>query len=336
MKEILVLPISGGSFHIQLFLSIELIKAGCKKPEIILGTSGGSINSHILLYSGWNINNIKRVLSDINSNVYSKSWWYKPLDNIFPSYILGYFKGSLYNNGEGLYGLFNLGFNNVTVKDIEIWTLKVNFKTMKGKLSCNKDNTTLNINNYNYSHNNIEDIVFNNGDIDKISNDCISSCSIPMIVPAKKDGDNYYIDGGMLYASPLTPLMSCISSSTNDFHIAYVSSFNMEDNNINCIYGNILNNTKHTIDNIMLGPSLLDRMNAIKLISSNPIYEEGSCDTDKLSQLLLERLKYSRTLIELYPNEYINLDINNFNNENINVDYRKLLKCGYSYRFWHC
>lgn len=334
MKEILILPISGGSFHIQLFLLIELIKSNINKPDIILGNSGGCINSYLLLYSNLNINNIKRVLYKIDSSVYCKSWWFKPLDNIFPSFILGYFNGSFYNNGSGFYNLFNNLFNSISIQEIEIWSLKVNFNTMKGVLCCNKDKSFLDLNNYNYETNNIEKIKYNKGNIKEISNDCISSCSIPVIVPPKKDKDDYYIDGGMLYASPLTPLANVIRQSIYEFHIIYISSLNIEDVSI-CNYGNLPNNTKHTIDNIMLGSRLVDRMNTIKLISNNPSYEEGECNINILSSLILRRYSYTRSLIELYPNKYINLNIMNFNNDTINEDYKNFILYGYSYRFWY-
>lgn len=327
------MPISGGSFHIQLFLALKLIKAGLNKPNIILGNSGGSINSYVLLLSGWNTNNIKKILTKIDSSVYSNSWWVQPLDKVFPSYLLGYFRGSLYNNGTGFCNIFKEMSHNI--KDIEVWSLKVNFKTIKGKLSCNSNSSILNLTGYNYTHNNIESIVYNDGDVDKISNDCISSCSIPMMVPAKKDGDDYYVDGGLLYASPLSPLMNPITKTSDNFHLIYISSFDMEDDAC-CKYGDILDNTKNTVDNIMLGPSLLDRENAIKMISSNPNYEEGKCSIKKLSHLLTIRDKYIRTLIEIYPYDYIKLNINNFNYEDIHRDYKRFVSSGYGYRFWYC
>lgn len=335
MYEILVLPISGGSFHIQLFIIIQLIRAYCKKPDLILGNSGGSINSYVALYSNWEVDNIKKLLREVNSTVYSSSWWYFPLDRIFPSYIAGFFKGSMYNNGIGFSKLFNDIFTEESIGEIEVWCMKVNYRTMKGKLCCNRNTSILNLDEYNYDVNKIESITYNSCNIDKIANDCISSCSIPLMVPSKKDGDDTYVDGGMLYASPLTPLYEPLDNLMKSFHILYISSFDVQDNNIDNPYADIINNVKCTVGNIMLGPSLTDRANAIKLISKNPKYKEGKCDKYVLKHILNKRSKYNRTLLELYPLSHIKLDINTFTIHDIERDYKTFNKVGYGYRLWY-
>lgn len=335
MHELLVLPISGGSFHVQLFIIIQLIRAGCKKPNLILGNSGGSINSYVVLYSKWEVDKIKKLLREVDSTVYSSSWWYSPLDKIIPSYIAGFFKGSLYNNGIGFNRLFKEIFTEDSIGDIEIWSMKVNYKTMKGKLSCNRDKSILDFTNYNYEVNKIECITYNSFDIDKIANDCISSCSIPLMVPSKRDGDDYYIDGGMLYASPLTPLYYEVDKLDEELHLLYISPSNIQDETTNNEYSNIINNTKCTIDHIMLGPSISDRSNAIKLVGTNPKFREGKCDKYVLKHILTKRYKYKRTLLELYPLEEIKLNINNFKMEDINRDYKHFSNVGYGYRLWY-
>lgn len=331
MKEILVLPISGGSFHIQLFLMIKLIESKYKKPNMILGTSGGSFNSYLLAASNWEINKIKMILRYVNSDIYCKSWWIPPLDRVFSSYLLSWFKGSIYNHNDKMKLLLNNVFNTHTIQEIEIWTLKVNYKNLKGCLSCNKETSILNLDDYNKDTKNIEDVKFNKGNVEDIIDDCIASGSIPTLVPAK-DG---YIDGGMLYASPISPLCEVINKSFDRFHIMYVNSCDMEDNSINNSYTNILNNTKNILNNIMLGPSLQDRINTINLLGSNIIYENGSCNTDKLEEILERRYNYYRSVIEIYPNSYIHLDISNFGIKNFNEDYDKFNESGFSYRLWH-
>ena len=75
MKEILILPISGGSFHIQLFLSIELINCGFCKPDVILGNSGGSINSYILLQSDLKLWTSRYQVTGLLYNMYFRFVW---------------------------------------------------------------------------------------------------------------------------------------------------------------------------------------------------------------------------------------------------------------------
>ncbi len=321
-KNILSLPISGGSFHVQTFLCLELIKSECIKPDVILGISGGCINAFLLCASNWNYEKTLEILNKFSSKLYCKG-----------SILGALFRSTLFDKGEGLNELFNELFENNSITEIEILSLKTKYETLYGEISCNKDRSCLNIDRLLNTNNRITDVVYRCGNKELLIMDCLSSCSLPGIIPPVNINGENFIDGGMIYTTLTTPIIKLLPEN---FHINFISPYDLDGvKEHNQFSNNVIDNIMYGINNVMLGALYSERLNLINSISKNANCEEGKCSIEKLKEINISRNKYSRTLLELYPNKYLSLNITNFTNSDINNHYNEFINEGYSYRFWY-
>jgi len=210
-----VFPVSGGAFPVQLGLLAELTANQNIIPDLALGSSGGNVAAYICHACNWKGSTMAEIVKPINSGMFVTSWWPKGL-RFMPSWMIGYFKGSVYSSGTGATELFQKMFTKESICSTEIWTGTLNKVTGKGQFFCNRweadsilkpsqDDTYASL----FSRDCMP-LTYMNADIELISKVTIASASIPVLVPEQIINNQVYVDGGTLFASPLTALQDSI------------------------------------------------------------------------------------------------------------------------------
>ncbi len=141
--------------------------------------------------------------------------------SFLPTWILGIFEGAVYRPGYGANGLLGAYNNSNSITSVEMWNTAYNKDQKKTGLFCNRKDGQTFVSSLTYSPYDFKTLPLNylNGDINKISSSVIASASVPLLFkPVNIDGDDYE-DGGVTYASPLTPLQEeiykCIKGITH-------------------------------------------------------------------------------------------------------------------------
>jgi len=343
--RIYTLCCSGRFFPVQVALMMEAYDI-LKKPDIMLGSSGGNLTAYIALAGDFSPEGIQRICRGINSELLSHSWLPAYL-NFLPSWLVGTFKGSLYKEGTGSNELLNTIFTRHNVSRVEIYTGTVEYHSGKQQLFCNKskEDSILEKMPFDYKINNCCETKYLDGNIDLISKACLASCSIPIYVLPVKIGENLYQDGGCNFFSPLTPLVDSIDSLTeekicNDLHIDYFNCRDLESNLNTEGYFNIIQNADNTLNTLMKTLAIQDKLAGISLVKRSVfrdkykmLYFEGKCDREVLIQIEKSRKYSKRSFLELYVKKNLELDITNFNYDDIMNIVEKARK-EYYFRLW--
>ena len=239
-------PISGEKFVNQLGLLAEVYSAkkiskngilkGCKDyaPDLIFASSGGNVTSYIGLAADWSDDGIYRTAQLLRSEIFIKSWVPKEFSFI-PSWVLGTLNGSLFRKGDGGKELFEYLFNEKTIQNCEIWTGTYDLEHHKSQFFCN-------ISEENSMFHSLYDKLYGSmplkylsGNIEKISHISTASATIPIYVePTIFDGHTY-LDGGIMYPSPISSFSSEICNlvlGINIFSDIKENNFLIEDEEI--------------------------------------------------------------------------------------------------------
>lgn len=316
--DILVLPVSGGGFVNQLAIVEHLCESNYK-PNLMMASSGGNLAAYIALASEWKWQNIRKISTDLNKDLFSTQWNSIGMLSTF----IGYFKGELYNSGKGVKEFFRKYFNNTSIDDIEIWTGAYNTIHKKFRIFCNKSSNNSFLSQIELKENitQLMEPFYSNGDIDMISCYSTASASIPSIVPPVIIEKETYADGGIAGASPLSPMYIPIirSLSNKNLHIIYVNSFDILSPN-SAIIRNVVDNLRQTTGDLLRSQAIMDRSLAINLISDGsnlkgPI--EFSCNSSNLEIYYSMRNKIISSMLEIYPSVREEVDITKFTGEQI-------------------
>ena len=217
--KVYVLPVSGGWFPMQLMLlgqvyQARLLNAGGRfkstqdyTPDICCAASGGNIATYIAMAGDWSDTGIRRVSSNIHSEMFCRNWWPGYM-TFLPTWVLGIFAGALFRTGYGANMLLDKIFTPSTIQKTEIWTGTFNQSTRTCELFCNKKPGEtyvwpLTYNRFLYRS---MPLNFLRGNMSEIGKAIMASASIPFIFNSQTIGHHEYADGGIMYASPLTPL----------------------------------------------------------------------------------------------------------------------------------
>jgi predicted acylesterase/phospholipase RssA len=217
--KIYVLPVSGGWFAQQLMLlgqvyQARLLNAGGRfknaheyTPDICCASSGGNIAAYIAMAGDWTDNGIHKVSSHIHSKIFCRNWWPDYM-TFLPTWILGIFAGAMFRSGYGANILLEKIYTPSTIQKTEIWTGTYNETTKTCELFCNKTPGETHVwpRTYNRFICKSMPLNFLSGNMNEIGKSIIASASIPFIFDSQTIGNNEYYDGGVMYASPLTPL----------------------------------------------------------------------------------------------------------------------------------
>ena len=320
-------PISGGAFISQLGLLSEYYDAnliassgkltGSKsyQPDIVFSASGGNIATFIALAGDWSSSGIKRILPEINSEMFAKSWMPKELYFI-PTWIIGSFKGTLYKKGSGCSELFNRVFTEDTMSRVEIWIGTYDKKNDRAQFFCNLNEEKCYIKSINFSfyENQFHTMPLKYCDcnITKISNTCLASASIPMFVePIEIDGVEY-CDGGLMYASPIgcmsSQICTIVTENKKRLKLVYFSSYDIENyTSKEKLYEDDFENFRKTLRQIVHTSCIQDKTSAIdilyKISEGQKIhhFKYEDLNTTKLSNILLNLKSFTHYVLVLYP-----------------------------------
>lgn len=266
--RIFVCPISGGAFPVQIGFIAELTSLGIK-PDIIMGSSGGNIAAYIGLASQWNPKEMDPIVNQLKSSMFALSWWPSYL-KFLPSWLIGYFKGSIYAEGTGAINLFREIFTPENISSTEIWTGTMNQEEGKGQLFCNQKREEAIIQELDSNRFWTRDylpLTYVGNDIDFLALVSIASASIPIVVPAKVIDGQRFVDGGISFASPLSLLHEQIRelSLEEPIHIDYLSSFDMQ-NITPSTASSLYDNGTITIGELVKSLCIEDRLTALEFI----------------------------------------------------------------------
>jgi len=313
--NIVILPASGQNFISQLAILQHLCDIDYI-PSLMLGSSGGNLAAYIVSAADWKSNHIERIVKELKSHFFVKPWH----DVKLIAGSVGFFNGNAFNTGDGLHEFMKTYFTKETILKYEIWTGTYNRDLQKSRLFCNKskEHSLLNYSDIDYNLTQSIEPYFCNGDIDKITDAGLASASIPGLVPPVIiDGYNYQ-DGACCTASPISLLQGAIlkhvHSKDKSLNIIYINSKDLSKANI-IPHHNLFDTWKQAVNNLIKSQTLIDRLVAHKLLFNGN--EVQHCSFPCTHENLLNNKQFKFSLLEIYPTVEVDLDITNFDKDDI-------------------
>lgn len=331
--NVVILPASGTSFPVQIGLMSQICKVDNFKPTLMLGCSGGNATAYLTLAANFNSEQILKLAEKIEGYTFAKPW-----SIIIPSYIVGFWKGTVYNKTANSEKFFKSIIKQDSINKVEIWSIATNRHTSNSQLFCNlkKEDSILKPKRSKILME--EEAIYANCDIDMIAKFSIASASIPIFVPEVLINGISYSDGGMIFSSPVsanTEELEKLFSNYEKIRMYYISSYDM-DQPITTSYNNIVKNAGITLKQLLRSKSIEDRFNSIKLLGreENIKYEHGQCNIVKLLEIENKRDSYSSSLLELYVKVDLEVDIVKMSPAEILEIIAKTVE-NYNYRLWY-
>lgn len=342
--HVLVCPVSGGAFPVQLGFMIETAKLRSDTCRILpfydvaLASSGGNLATYIAMGGDFTSIGIEGVVNKMSPSIYLSSWWPKPFSSVIPSWTIGYYKGSLYDRGNGGEKLFEDLFTYDTIGKLEVWTGTLNRSKGKAEIFTNlcEGESRINTNRFLHERLNAMPLNYARRDPKTIARISYASAAIPVLIPSVKMDDCYYVDGGTAYSSPLTPLQDCLKvNHEENLHIDYLSSYDLESNDKLTSYSNIVQNSSFSLGEIIKSLGIQDRLSGIELVGDGNVKVElGSCKDGELAEIYSRRLNMRKSFLELYPDKSIQVPLESFTPKDI-IDKIQLSRKSMMYRLWY-
>lgn len=340
-KPVVAASISGGCFPHQLSALRKLSRSGLN-PRVGIGASGGNVSLYLSLAGRWKPDGIERIASNLTEKFFIESW-YPYISDYIPTelaILMSYSKGSIYRPSDLSSKLFDLYFSPGDITETEIWVGAVNEKTGSLALFCNRcrDQSIIKGNRIDRRMFKVEKLNWFSGDKDKICKSIVASSAVPTIVEPVLINDVRYVDCGVKFASPLTPLRDEIRAiakeNNNSLHIIYLSGYDVESDIQVTPLNNMLQHGKVVGTHVVRAMVMHDRDSARQLITemssmcSNSGYvcynDIGDAvihfrDIDnKAINKVYERLSNSKCcLFELYPTSPSMIDYTKFTGKDV-------------------
>jgi len=209
--KIFVLPVSGGRFPAQLGQLSEICSL-VGAPDLVLGSSGGNISAFAGMAGRWTSQGIKRVSAKIRSNHFLSPW----MGKLAPSALAFPLTGSIYGRGTGITDLLREEFpeEESPITRTEVWSGAYDTRMRLGQMFCNRapDDSILSqhILSSDARTYNCAEPIYCSGNISLLADVCYASAALPFIVGPAEINKKAYIDGGVMFASPLLPLQGAI------------------------------------------------------------------------------------------------------------------------------
>lgn len=336
--ELLVLPCSGGKFPTQLEIMRQLCLAGYR-ADLTLATSGGNSVAYTISASSWDPRKIELIARKMHNGILLSHWH----STSFVSFIIGYFRGSIYNQGKDALPFFKEMFpRNDAVKD-EIWTGIYNITRMKTRVCCNRseDQSILDSTKLDKDMTQSLDPLYCCGDLSMISKISLASASIPGLIPSQViEGENY-VDGAVSVVSPLRTIREMILdrviNKDNGLHIIYVSPSDLSRKKCKREISTIIDNVIDTAEGLIHSDKALDRVAAYEMIThfSNDVRKVCfQFNSENIKRIMTMRKYCKYTLLEIYPNHRVELPIMAFDGNDV-LKAMNFVKGGCSCRFWY-
>lgn len=324
---IITLPVSGGGFVSQLAIISHLCEIGIK-PDLTLASSGGNVAGYVAAAAEWKWPSILRISRELNQDLFAKPW--SSISSI--AFIMGYFKGEIYNRGNGVSDFLHKNFTPVSISNYEIWTGTYNKNRQKACLFCNRDTSILDLSVIDHDLTQSMTPVFCNSNIDQIATVSIASASIPALVPPQFINDEPYVDGGVAGASPLTimqePILKYIRDNDQDMHIIYINSVDLSSSDLSPCH-NVLDNWKQVTKDLVRSQTVIDRLSGYELLlctqsmassisgKSTINKSEFPCTYDNLLKIREIQRQTRYSLLEIYPTIQYDINITKFSGDDV-------------------
>lgn len=336
--KLLILPISGPKFVNQIAAILHLSEINFV-PDVTFSSSGGNVTAYLCSAANWQRHKILKLCYTLNSGLFVKKWCYS--DGI--AFIIGFFRGTVYNKGEGAKKWLEEMFDQETIQKDEIWTGTYNKKLQKPCLFTNKNKSNFIEGECFYTGiNQCMPLCYTSGDIDLLSKSIMASACIPGVVPEQYIDGEPYSDGGVYSASPIVllsePFLKYFHKKEKEgekLNLIYISPSSSYDSNCN-EYINMLDNMKQASDNFVKSNAILDKVMAYNMITKkNRIIMESEflCTLGNMQRVNKLWEIVDRSMLEIYPTEVISVSLSNFSGEDVyeTVNYSyNCLKC----KFW--
>lgn len=317
--NIIVLPASGQNFVCQLAILQHLCDIGYI-PSLTLGSSGGNLAAYLACAADWKSNHIERLAKELKSHYFAQPWNHFKL----LSGAIGFFNGNAFDQGYGLHEFMKTYFTTTSITKYEIWTGTYNQDLQKFRLFCNKSRqaSLINCDDIDYNLTQSMKPYFCQGDIDKITNAGLASAAVPGVIqPVVIDG-YHYSDGALCGASPLSVcqniILKYIKTNNKPIHITYVNSKDLSKANIKPNY-NLFDTWLAAVNDLIKSQTLLDRLVAHELLFNNKEVKHMTfeCQYQNLvkNQIIRQQARFS--LLEIYPTIESDIDITNFNGDDV-------------------
>lgn len=288
-----------------------------------MATSGGNVATYLTIAGDYDLCKIHNIVKELTPDLFSKSWWPSPFTFI-PSYFIGYYTGSIYDHGSGIYGFFEKYLDGEKIKSKEIWTGTLNRGVDKPEFFCNLNARDSKVKAEKFRGELLDclPLSYMNENTELISKVSLASATIPTYVKEQYIRGVPYVDGGIYYASPLTPMYDTVYDFRNT-HIIYVSSFDLDsDGDKSRIYSNLLENSTLTAQEMIRSLCIQDRMTGINMVKGCHSLSDVKCISvegthGNLRILYREMKKRRRAMLELYPLNYRQIKLDSFTSEDI-------------------
>lgn len=296
--RLLVSPISGGSFPIQMSMMRDLTRCSYFH-DVYMCTSGGAVSTFALVASNYSEIGLHRILSTLDERYIFRHWSYLPL---VPSWLAGFGRGTAFNISPYCVENLSTFATSSMLLQAEVWIGTASISSGFATVFCTKSkgSTIVRPDEFGY------EVKYLDGDVEKTIKATLSSATIPMLMPETTIDGKSYVDGGLRASSPLTLLADSLPDGP--LHLDYLSPSDAElpIYDESCRFDNLTTKTIKTLQETTRTMSLVDRRKAITLVKGNPNSEPdlaGECDRETLVHILSSRGAYYRSCLELYDNK---------------------------------
>lgn len=317
--DILVGPISGCYIANQL-AALDVLAGYGYKPDISMGASGGIVS--ILAFVSGNFTQIglERVISDLSSKDFVETW--VPL---IPSYIIGFFQGSLYRHPSNDMEYIRNNISPGILMDNEIWIQTYDVENEKTNLYCTlrEGESKLYIDPDRYTEMGVNKPRFISGDMNMYCKAAKATASIPTVLPPVIIGTENHVDGGIAYSSPIIPLSKSIKE-LESVHIIYIIGSNIyTDDDIVKKKQNpsIIDMGSVIVKYLLKSHITQDRITGYNIVST-------TCDDIEESDISIEdyfkrRSEWKSSFLEIYPSETAILPLFDFEGRDLVKMYKE-------------
>lgn len=315
--KIFILPVSGGRFPAQLGQLSEICPL-VGAPDLVLGSSGGNISAFVGMAGRWTPQGIKRVAMKMKSSHFVSPW----LGRIAPSSLAFPITGSFYGRGTGITDLLRGEFPEETmpITHTEVWSGTYNTEMRLGQMFCNRSAEESILSQEILSSDartyNCANPIFCSGDIPLLADVCYASAALPFIVSPAKINEKAYIDGGVMFASPLLPLQGAIKDLSlrqrRPIHMFYFEPYDLNTYyDDTTLYGEFISGLLHAsvITDRAFGISIASHLAATASTTLTPL-------RDDISHTEIPRIRQSgeNMFFSLYhPESNRTIDVTSFN-----------------------
>lgn len=297
------MPISGGFMPAQMALLMIICEAGFR-PDIVFACSGGNVGAYIGLAANWDPIIIKELLKDLSKTVTFTSK--TTMGSIMTA--LGFSGGNtgMYSD-EGIEKFFRTHITPEVIKRTEIWTGSYNKLSNKSVFFCNRTRAS-SILKYETDTRitGAESAIYAGDDITTLYLASRSSATVPIMLPDVYIGQETYIDGGMIWSTPIIPLMTDFDT---EHHIIHICGNNTDIPDMHIRNTNIMSETYNLFSIMSEGHIIQERLALVyrikmfgKLINANVHRRYDINSSLDIVQELKEIIDTSRySLLFIYP-----------------------------------